>query len=312
MPCPAAVAPISTMVPAQRKSASGMEHTERSIFYVSDHTGLTAESLGRSLVAQFPQVRWYQRALPYVNDRAAASSAVREINERATVDGCSPLVVDTLLDPELSRVIATSKGYVLDVFRSFLPGLEKEIGCAPTTVIGAQSASQPEYVRRIDAIQYSMDQDDGCNLERFSEADLVLLGVSRTGKTPTSMYIAIQFGLRTANYPLTETELETLRLPSELEPLRERLFGLTIEPEALAEIRQQRWSDSSYADPRRCQREVQDLLELYRRYGIQYLDVTRLSIEEVAAQALEQLRINRTTKFSGEAERPDGAQETTF
>lgn len=267
---------------------------KRSIFYISDHTALTAESLGRSLTAQFPTIRWYQRALPYVRNLEAARKAIAEIDERAQADGCAPLVVNTLLNSEVNEVLKSSSGYMIDVFQSFLPGLEKEIGYKATTVIGAPTESLPSYTRRIEAIQYSMEQDDGNNLEVFSEADIVLLGVSRTGKTPSSLYIAIQFGLRVANYPLTKTELESQSLPSEISCLRDCLFGLTIRPEVLTDIRQQRWPDSPYADPGRCQQEVMDLEELYRRHGIPHMDVTHKSVEEVAAQALECLGINRS------------------
>ena len=274
-----------------------MKPQERSVFYVSDHTALTAENLGRSIIAQFPGIHWNQRAMPYIADRQAALNAVREINEKAKADGCAPLVVNTLLNRDLSDILSTSDGYILDIFRTFLPGLEEKIGSPASTLVGAQSAPTPAYSNRIEAIQYSMEHDDGCRPEHFDQADIVLLGVSRTGKTPTCLYIAIQFGLRAANYPLAESDLASQQLPPMIEALKDRLFGLTIEAETLSDIRRQRWPNSTYAEPGTCLREIEDLREIYRRYGIPTADVTRLSIEEVAAQALEKLNINRTAEL---------------
>ncbi|MGI9345896.1 MAG: pyruvate, phosphate dikinase/phosphoenolpyruvate synthase regulator [Gammaproteobacteria bacterium] len=270
---------------------------KRSIFYISDHTANTAEMLGRSLVARFPQIQWQQQAIPYVHNLHSAHRAVLQIDACAKQDQQLPIVIDTLVDKKLSSIIQTSQSYVIDVYSALLPGLAQELNESPSAMVGAQNEPKDTYTRRINAIQFSMEQDDGCNLEYFQDADIVLLGVSRTGKTPTSVYIAVQFGLRAANYPMTPADLEQQRLPPEIEAMHGRLFGLSIEPDTLQSIRQKRWPDSSYASMQQCWQEVQDAREVYEKYKIPCADVTHRSIEEVAAQALNALNINRTTEI---------------
>lgn len=268
----------------------------RHVFFLSDHTALTAEALGKSWISQFPEVEWVQSTLPYVNDEAAAQAAVAEIDRAFAASGARPVVVSTVLDPHLSEVVRSSRGLVLEALENFMAVLEQELGQKARRSAGKvhSAAQQDSYLDRIDAIQYSLECDDGAHLDEVASADLVLLGVSRSGKTPTSLYMAMHYGLRTANVPLTAELLNDLRLPSVLTGagMQGRLFGLDLQPDRLMAIRQARWPGSEYSSRENCESELADARTLFRRHGIPSVDMTWLSIEEVGARILDQLHLS--------------------
>ncbi len=268
---------------------------KRAVFFVSDHTGITAETLGRSLLAQFEGVQFNFNAWPFLDNVEKARQAVTQIDYYAAEDGLRPLVFSTLVNPELRSIIKESQGLLIDFFETFTTQLEAELGAKPALAVGRYHnvGNYAKYTARIDALNFGLANDDGVISSNYAAADIILLGVSRSGKTPTSLYLALQYGILAANYPITEDDLEMSRLPNVLRPFRERVFGLTIDPERLQQIRSERLPDSRYATFKQCEFEVRAVEGLYRSEKIKFLNTTAMSIEEIAATILQQAGIKR-------------------
>lgn len=260
----------------------------RTVFYISDSTGITAETLGSSLLSQFEQLKFDHVVVPYVDTVEKARAVVDKIDQVAETTGRQPIIFDTLVNQDIRAVIATSKGFIIDVLDTFLNQLESALGEKPSSTVGRvkNADRDAQYKNRIDAVNFALDNDDGARINRYDQAQVILIGVSRSGKTPTCLYLAMQGGIFVANYPLTEEDLEERRLPKPLAAYRDRLFGLTIEPQRLAAIRSERRPDSPYASLRRCEDEVRDAEALFSRFGIPYLDTTHASVEEIATRVL--------------------------
>jgi regulator of PEP synthase PpsR (kinase-PPPase family) len=260
----------------------------RPAFFISDSTGITAETLGSSVLAQFENQQFEHIIVPYVDNPDKARSAVEKINRAA--DDCSvqPIVFDTLVDENLRAIIATSKGFIVDVLGTFVSQLETAFGEKPSRTVGrVQNADKDRlYKHRIDAVNYALDNDDGARLNRYDQAEVILIGVSRSGKTPTCLYLAMQSGIFVANYPITDEDMESDRLPKALLDHRSRLFGLTIEAERLSAIRSERRPDTRYASLRQCEDELRQAEAMFKRFGIPYLDITHASVEEIATRVL--------------------------
>jgi len=262
----------------------------RRVFFVSDRTGITAEALGHSLLTQFA-VTTEQVTIPFIDSVERAQAALRRIHSAAAEDDCRPIVFSTIIDPEILAVLRHSEGLVLfDFFDTFIGPLERELKVPSNHVIGRSHgiADDSTYDVRIDAINFTLNHDDGATLRHYSRADVILVGVSRSGKTPSSLYLALQFGIYVANYPLTDDDLTGLRLPRVLEQQRAKLFGLTIDPDRLHSIRSERRPNSQYAELRRCEYEVARAESMFRRERIPYLDITTMSIEEIASTLIHQ------------------------
>ena len=270
----------------------------RTAFFISDGTGITAEALGNSLLSQFESIQFNEVTIPYVDSQEKAQSAVDRINQTFEESGERPIIIDTIVDQDVRNVLATSNGFMLDIFTTFLKPLEKELRTDSSYTVGKSHAitDDQSYKIRIDAVHYALDNDDGAFTRDYDSADVILIGVSRSGKTPTCLYLALQFGIRAANYPITEDDLEELRLPKLLRPYKNKLFGLTIEPERLAAIRTERKPNSRYASMRQCEAEVREAEGLYMREGIKHLNSTHHSIEEISTRLLEEAGISRRTQ----------------
>ncbi|MCD6055593.1 MAG: phosphoenolpyruvate synthase regulatory protein [Gammaproteobacteria bacterium] len=269
---------------------------KRSVFFVSDGTGITAETLGRSLLTQFEGVDFEQHTLPFVDSEAKAWEAVSRINQTSEEDSHPPIVFSTAVQPAVQAILAQSQALVLDFFKSFLTKLSAELRQTPNHSVGRFHGlvNLEKYKVRIDAVNYALECDDGAALKKYPHAEIILIGVSRCGKTPTSLYMALQFGLRVANYPFTEDDGKThFTLPGALRESRQKLFGLTIEPTQLAAIRQERMPDSSYASLAQCRHEIKSIEDLFHREKIPFINTTTKSIEEIAAAIMEQLHIPR-------------------
>jgi regulator of PEP synthase PpsR (kinase-PPPase family) len=266
----------------------------RPVFYVSDGTGITAETIGHSLLTQFSGLRFVTDRLPFVDTPDKARAAATLIRRAGEASGLRPVVVNSSVDPQLNALLAESGALMLDVFAPFIAPLETLLGRSRELHVGRAHGMVDfdTYHRRINAMNYALAHDDGVASD-YSEADLVLVGVSRAGKTPTCIYLALHHGVRAANYPLTEEDLETVDLPARLRPYRHKLFGLTIEPERLHQIRQERRPDSRYAKLETCKREVAAAEALLQTQGIQTLSTTHASIEEISSRVLEVLGLNR-------------------
>ncbi|OTG83055.1 pyruvate, water dikinase regulatory protein [Acinetobacter sp. ANC 4648] len=268
---------------------------KRSVFFISDGTAITAETLGHSLLAQFPHVKFDIHIIPYITSEEAAMNVVEEINQRAEKDGQPPLVFDTLVDPYARDIINTANAINLDVFEGLISKLSDVLGTAPTTLVGQTHAvtDSESYKARIDAVHFALDNDDGARTRHYDKADLILIGVSRSGKTPTSIYLSLQFGIRVANYPLTEEDLDDNRLPKVLKEHKNKLFGLMIDAERLVAIRTERKANSRYASFSQCQMELRAVEGIYISEGIKYLNVSEMSIEEISTRVLQMTGLKR-------------------
>jgi len=268
--------------------------SRRTIFFVSDQTGVTAETLGHSLMTQFEGLEFRAVTLPFVSSLDKAHEAVRKVNAAAEVGGVRPIIFSTLVQDDLRDVVMRSNALFLDFFAAFVGPLERELATRSTHRAGRAHgmADLAAYTTRINATNFSLANDDGGGHD-YEHADLVLIGVSRSGKTPTCLYMALQYGIFAANYPLTDEDLESDTLPPHLAPHRAKLYGLTIKPERLQQIRTERRPESRYASRQQVQYELRAAELLFQRYGISYIDTTECSIEEIASRILSGTGIER-------------------
>jgi hypothetical protein len=270
--------------------------TNRSVFFVSDGTGITAETFGNSILAQFPAKPRHVRR-PFIDTVDKAMVVLAEINQVAEAEGRKPIVFITLVDDTVRQIISSSdcRGLVLDILRAFVEPLEAELGVKSNHRVGrfSDAAKSSEYNERIEAINFSLAHDDGQSSRNLDLADVILLGVSRSGKTPTSLYLAMQHGVKAANYPLIPEDFERRKLPSALQPFLKKCFGLTIDPERLSQIRNERRPDSKYASLINCRYEVHEAEAMMRRSGVLWLSSTHKSIEEIATTILRDIRPDR-------------------
>ena len=266
----------------------------RPVFYVSDGTGITAETIGHSLLTPLTGTRFQTDRLPFVDTPDKAREAADRIRRAGQAAGVRPIVVNSCVDAGLTALLGESGALMLDVFAPFIEPLERELGQSRQQRVGQAHGMVDfeAYHRRINAMNYALTHDDGVRLD-YDEADLILVGVSRAGKTPTCIYLALHHGVKAANYPLTPEDLEDERLPAKLRQYRQKLFGLTSDPRRLQQIRQERRANSRYAQLDTCRREVAQAEAMLRREGIEMLSTTHASIEEISSRVLEHLGINR-------------------
>ncbi|HEY4583959.1 MAG TPA: pyruvate, water dikinase regulatory protein [Lysobacter sp.] len=266
----------------------------RPVFYVSDGTGITAETIGHSVLTQFTETRFETSRISFVDTIERARETVARIREAGARHGVRPIVINSCVDPEISAALVESGALMLDVFAPFIEPLERELGQIRQRHVGRAHGMVDfeRYHRRIDAINFTLTHDDGQSLD-YAEADVVLVAVSRAGKTPTCIYLALHYGILAANYPLTEEDLEHDRLPPRLRPYRNKLFGLTIDPARLQQIRQERRPNSRYAQLETCRREVAAAEAMFRAERIPTLSTTHTSIEEIASKVLSTLGLQR-------------------
>ena len=266
----------------------------RTIFYLSDGTGITAETIGHSLLTQFDDVAFDTFRVPFIDDEEKAHGAAARIRNAYAISGARPIVVNTVVDPALSEIIATSGALMVDVFAPFIGPLEVELGVKRKPKVGHAHGLTDfaEYEARINATNYALTHDDGIDVQ-YADAEIILIGVSRVGKTPTCLYMALHYGVKAANYPLTEDDLDKLELPKRLVPFKHRLYGLTIDPLRLAQIRQARKPHSRYAKVEQCQHELALADKLFRRENIPVENTTHTSIEEIASKILARLGIEK-------------------
>jgi len=268
---------------------------DRTVFFISDGTGITAETFGNAILAQFDFAPRRVR-LPFVDTPDKAHQAVRQVNHTGELEGKRPIVFTTLVDREVLGIIQGGcKAMMLDMFGTFVAPIEQEIGITSHHRVGRFSdvSKSQAYHDRIEAINFSLAHDDGQSNRDLEGADVILIGVSRSGKTPTSLYLAMQHGLKAANYPLIPEDFERRQLPPALVPHKKKIFGLTIAPERLSEIRSERRPGSRYASIENCRMEISEAEAMMRRSGIRWLSTTTKSIEEIATTILQEVRPER-------------------
>jgi regulator of PEP synthase PpsR (kinase-PPPase family) len=267
----------------------------RTAFFISDRTGITAEMLGQSLLTQFEPIEFQRVTIPFIDSVEDAQIAVQQVNTAAAEDGARPIVFSTLVDDAVRSAIGDMNALVLDLFEMFIVPLEAELGLHSSHSVGKShsAANLTSYTHRIEAVNYTLSHDDGATNRNLEEADIILVGVSRSGKTPTCLYMALQFGIKAANYPLIPEDLENMKLPPALMPFRHKLYGLSISPERLQQIRAERKPDSKYASLANCRFETQTAEALMLRSIIPFVDSTTKSIEEIATTILHDAHLVR-------------------
>ena len=268
----------------------------RPVFIVSDGTAITAETLAHSVMTQFPDLVYDQQRIPFIDTPEKAHQVAKRIERTLNETGVRPLVFSTFVDPEISKeFLKTAPGFQVELFRSFVGPMERELGMKSTHTVGAtlKIRNEERYNKRIAAIDYTLTHDDGQTNRGLDQAEVILVGVSRSGKTPTSLFLAMQFGIKVANYPLIPEDFDRGELPPALEPLRDKLFGLSIKPERLSEIRNERRPGSHYASIENCRKEIEDAEKLMRRNGIEWLNSTTKSIEEIAATIIAKQHLEK-------------------
>ena len=268
---------------------------ERTVFIVSDGTGITAETFSNSVLSQFDTARFRQIRIPFIDSVDKAAAAAARIDQSFASEGTRPIVFSTLVNPEMNTRVRQANGLFLDLFQTFDEPIEQELGLRSSHSIGrSHTMSNVEnYKNRIEAINFSLAHDDGQLVRGLERADVILVGVSRCGKTPTSLYLAMQYAVKAANYPLIPDDFERGALPSGLLAFRSKLFGLSIQPERLSEVRNERRPDSKYATLAQCRYEVAEAERMMRVEGIRSLSTTTKSIEEIATTVLQEIGLDR-------------------
>jgi [pyruvate, water dikinase]-phosphate phosphotransferase / [pyruvate, water dikinase] kinase len=266
----------------------------RTVFFVSDGTAITAETFGHSLLTQFSGVDFRQIRLPFVDTRNKAGDAVSLIERAAEADHNKPLVFSTIVDPHIGEVLAECNAHVFDMFATFMEPLERILGVERSGRVGQAHGmgNSHAYEDRMEATNYALAHDDGIS-KKLDEADVILIGVSRSGKTPTCLYMALHFGIKAANYPLTEEDLEQPRLPAFLRQHKAKLFGLTIDPDRLSQIRENRRPGSRYASLKQCRYEIEAAAAMLRAENVPTLSSTDSSVEELASRILLELGLQK-------------------
>ncbi|MGU3811810.1 posphoenolpyruvate synthetase regulatory kinase/phosphorylase PpsR [Vibrio diabolicus] len=272
-----------------------INNQSRDVFYVSDGTAITCETLGHVVLGQFLFIP-NEKTFPFVESQDKVADVVKEIETSYQRNGVKPLVFFSIVVPDVREMLLEAPAYSYDVLESIVQKVQDDIQMAPKPKLQRSRSvgkDSDTYFDRIAAIEYTLAHDDGITLKGLEQADIILLGVSRSGKTPTSLYMAMQFGLRVVNYPFIAEDVKMMRLLPEFEIHRHKLFGLTIDPERLTEIRENRLSGSDYASTEQCKLELDTVEALFRREAIPYINTSSLSVEEITTRILEKAGMKR-------------------
>jgi len=267
----------------------------RYAYVISDRTGLTAEAMAHSLLSQFPKIEFRTETLAFIDNTIKARELVEKIAQKTAETGQQPLLFVTLVDEEIREIFQSSSAVVFDLFDTFIGPMEKELDVESSHSVGQSHgvADVAEYTSRIAAVHFALATDDGMETQHYRKADIILVGVSRCGKTPTSLYLAMHFGLFASNYPLTGSELSARGLPAHLQRFRDKAFGLTIDPLRLLQIRKERYGGESYSSAAACQKEVAQAEAIFRTTRMPCVNTTRMSIEEISATIMHRSGLRR-------------------
>lgn len=269
------------------------ETITRHVFFVSDRTGLTSENMGEALLEQFRGFHFKRATYPFLDTPEKAHALVKIINDAAQNSHVKPLVFSSVVNNEIREIVKTAQGLHLSFFDAFLGTLENELGVAAEHFVGSRVQNMAKYDARMEAVNFALNHDDGVSDRELKEADVILMGVSRSGKTPTCLYLALQYGIRAANYPLTPDDLDSNDLPRMVKPYHDKLFGLTIDPTRLHQIRQERRANSTYSHLNTCKQEVSDAQAIFRQHRIPFANTTHKSVEELAVAIMQECRLKR-------------------
>ncbi len=270
----------------------------RHVYFLSNRTAITAETLGHSLLAQFPDTAFSSVTIPFVDSEKKALNIVQRIKTSYERSQLKPIIISTMADEKISSIINQSDALIVDPFATFLPELEQELHAHSIHESGLSHriSNQSLYESRIEAIDFSMMHDDGMTTKLYDQADIIVIGVSRSGKTPTSLYLALQFGLKAANYPITEEDMDSEDLPATIKKFQKKLFGLTTNAERLAHIREERRANSRYASMDQCRFEVKAAEQMFEQFKIPFINTATMSIEEIATKVVQATGLHRVSR----------------
>jgi regulator of PEP synthase PpsR (kinase-PPPase family) len=271
-----------------------MQAQARQVYFLSNGTAITVETLGMSLLAQFPGHQFQTHTTPFVDTLKKVHKICDEINRVSDEGNPLPIVICTMGDDDLMKIVSQTRALVIDPFGEILPRLEKVLAAQHHQPGQSHRTVNPSvYESRIDAIDYAMTHDDGGKSQNYDEADIILIGVSRSGKTPSCLYLALQFGIKAANYPITEEDMEYEQLPEPVRAFKQRLFGLTTDLNRLVNIRQERRPNSRYSSLKQCRYELKAVEDMYRRHNINYINTSEMSVEEISARIIRDNGLHR-------------------
>lgn len=273
---------------------------QRTVFFVSESTGITAETMGHSLLSQFPHIDFTYIQRPYIDSKEKAQKLVEEINDVSAKHSFRPMVFATMPEKMINNILDKADCHYYEVFENFLDKIGKDLQTKPTRESGLSHGliNEKTYDARIDALNFTLKHDDAMVLKTIDQADVIIVGVSRSGKTPTSLYLALKFGIKVANYPITEDDFNRNSLPEILVENADKLFATTIKAKRLSQIRQRRMPDSDYASIDTCKSEIAQAKTLYKKYGLEPMDVTKRSIEELAAIIIKKFKIHNDIQLN--------------
>jgi len=263
--------------------AGGDDRPVTPVFFLSDSTGISAETMGNALLIQFPQLRFERQLIPFISTPEEARRVVAILDEAAS-GPVTPIAFTTAATDEIREVLLTSRCPMIDFFKLHVTRVESILG-VPAARVAAQLhgvGDVQRYNARMAAIEYSIEHDDGQSLRALDRADIILIAPSRCGKTPTTMYLALQHGLFVANYPLVDEDLESADLPRPITKLRDRCIGMLATPARLSEVRQQRRPNSTYASLEQCTYELRRAEAMYAANRIPAINSTTRSVEEMS------------------------------
>ena len=269
-----------------------VDSSNRTVFFVSESTGITSETMGHSLLSQFPHLDFTYLQRPYINTADKANALVKEISQVSKAQGFKPLVFATMPEPEINKLLENADCHYYEIFENFIDQIGHDLHTKPTRESGLSHGlvNEKNYDARIDALNFTLKHDDAMILKTLGEADVIIVGVSRSGKTPTSLYLALKYGIKAANYPITDSDFDKHALPDILIENKDKLFATTIEAQRLREIREKRRPASQYAAKETCKTEIKKAHQLYEKYGLIPMDVTHQSIEELSAHIVRKLK----------------------
>ncbi|HCM48801.1 MAG TPA: phosphoenolpyruvate synthase regulatory protein [Colwellia sp.] len=265
----------------------------RSAFYISDGTAITSEVFGHALLSLFP-TEFEHHTISFVETIEKAYEAKEKIDKTSNRSGQPALVFHTFVNNDIREIIDRCDAVIYNFLEPFIAPLEKELAIvAKPTAHRTHSIHENSYDNRIEAVNYALANDDGSNVNDYEDADVILVGVSRSGKTPSALYLALQYGIKAANYPFTDDDMEELKIPTFLKPFHKKLFGLTIDAQRLIDIREGRMANSKYASARQCRMEVREVEKLYKKEKIPFINTTKFSVEEITAKILAETGLQR-------------------
>lgn len=266
---------------------------KHSAFYISDGTAITAEVVGHATLSQY-ELEIEHQTLPFIENSDKLAPVIDKINQQHKQTGNLPFVFYTFVDDGLRKSLEQSQCLCFDVLKPFSQAITPVIGQEATpTLHRTHSINDKSYDFRIDAMNYALANDDGQTTQNYQDADVILVGVSRSGKTPTSLYLALQYGIKAANYPFIEEDMDELAIPKVMQPFKDKIFGLTIDPQRLAAIRHERLPNSKYASTRQCRIELREVERLYKKSKIPFINSTHYSVEEISAKIMSKMNLER-------------------